>query len=67
MTDYTLMQLVNWLEGLACKCFYSFERSFIKPRFMTQDKKQREYLQDSLFLVALCRALYKIILPYKEA
>lgn len=69
MNDCNIMRLINWLEGAACKCFYSFESSFIKPRYITQDRKElrEEYLQDSLSLVALCRALYKIKLPYKEA
>lgn len=68
MTDYTLMQLVNWLEGLACKCFYVFEGSYIKPRCITptKSKKREECLQDSQALVVLCQALYKMQLPFKD-
>ena len=67
MLDAYLMTLVNWLEGAACKCFYSFEGLYIKPRYMTPERKERreEYLQDALALVALCKALYKMQLQYK--
>lgn len=68
MTDYTLMKLVNWLEGAACKCFYSFEGKYVKPRLMTPEKKEtrEQYLQDSRDLVALCQDLYKMQLPYNN-
>lgn len=67
MTDYTLMQLVNWLESAACKCFYIFEGSYIKPRCITptKSKNREECLQDSKGLVTLCQNLYKLQLPYK--
>ena len=41
MTDYTLMQLVNWLESVACKCYYVFEGLYVKPRCMTHDRKEK--------------------------
>ena len=67
MADYTIMQLVNWLEGLACKCFYIFDGSYIKPRCITptKSKNREECLQDSKSIVALCQHIYKIQLPYK--
>lgn len=69
MADYTLMKLVNWLEGAACKCFYSFEDYMrIKTRFFTDEKKEirEQYLQDSKNLVKLCQDLYRMQLPYNN-
>lgn len=67
MTDYTLMQLIIWIEQSALRCFYSFEGLYIKPRFMTPARKEirEQYNQDSKDLVALAQALYKLQLPYK--
>lgn len=67
MLDSYLMQLVNWLESLACKCFYIFDGSYIKPRCITpiKSKNREECLQDAKSIVALCQHIYKIQLPYK--
>lgn len=59
MMDAFLMRLVNWLEGLACKCFFHIER-------ISLGSKKIEWMEDETGIIKLCQKLYRIKLPFRK-
>lgn len=61
MANYTLMSLINWLEGLACKSFYAFKGGWINPRCCAQPAKAM-----SEVYLAICTSLTNLCLDLQE-
>lgn len=59
MIDAIIMRLINWLEGLACKCFYYIER-------INLGSKKREWIEDENGIIKLCQSIYRIKLTYRK-